>query len=260
MENEEEVKPADQGTNKGIGDRVDSMLLIDNATVKDLGNGMFSCTVTTSEIDRMGQNIDTEGITTDTYMKNPVVLYGHDYSALPIGKTLSLKQFKNKLTATFQLAVDEYDFAATVAKMIKGGYLNAVSIGGVIKGISPDWQTIQQMEMVEFSVVPVPANASALISRSLQEVTGKSQPEIAKEYHDFVEKAFAKKLEKVDSHEIAQYIGTIEKLLGILKANADKEPESKPEKEVFRLTTRKAANEIARTSENIIRLVKSPKE
>jgi HK97 family phage prohead protease len=205
----------------------------------------------------MGQSIDTSGITTETYMKNPVVLYGHDYTGLPIGKCTSLKQFKNKMTAAFQLAVDEYDFAATVSKLVKGGYLNAVSIGGIIKSISPDWETIKEMEMVEFSIVPVPANSSALIARSLQDVTGKSQQVIAREYHDFVEKAFADKLSGVDNTELAQYIETIEKLLGILKANADKEPGSKPENEVIRFTLRKSANGIARTSEEIIRFIKA---
>ena len=72
------------------------------------------------------------------------------------------------------MSVEEYPFAATVAALIKGGYLNATSIGGIVRQWSDDYKTIQEMEMLEFSVVPVPANQEALMtSRSLKEMTGK---------------------------------------------------------------------------------------
>lgn len=242
-----------------VGEHVSVMMSLDPTTVKDLGDGVFEATVTTADVDRMNESIDTQGLDPSTWEKTGMpVLYGHDYQGLPIGKGLSFKQYKQKFTSRFQLAVKEYPFAATVAAMIKGGYLNAVSIGGVVRQWSDDYSTIVKMEMVEFSVVPVPANPSALITgRSLEQVTGKSVKQISEEYHEFIEKTVADKVKDLDNSELVRHIDTLEKLLAILKATAEKQAESKPEREVIKLTLKKSANEMARTSEQIIKIVKA---
>lgn len=252
-------------TKREVGERVDVIMNIDQTTIKDLGDGVFSATVTTSDVDRMGESIDTQGITTDAYMKNPVVLYGHDYSGLPIGKATKLQQFKNKLTATFQLAVKEYPFAQTVADMIKGGYLNAVSIGGVVRQWNESYTEIQAMEMVEFSVVPVPANPQALITgRSLEKVTGKSVEQIASEYHDFVEKTTTEKLKTLDIDELDRHITSLKDLTAILEtakeAKTSEKDISTETDEKITLTIRKTAGKVSETGQQIIRLVKAKKE
>lgn len=243
-----------------VGERVDALFNFEPDSVKDLGDGKFSAVVTTSDVDRTGESIVTGGITYDNYMQNPVVLYGHDYQSLPIGKCTKLTAYKNKIICEFQLAVNEYPFAKTVSDLIKGGYLGAVSIGGVVRQWSGDYTQILVMEMVEFSVVPVPANQNALITgRSLERVTGKTLGQIQKEYYDFVQKSVADKVKRLDSTELNQHIATLEKLLGILKASeADNVlSESDQESEVIRLTIRKASAEVAKTGEQIIRLVKA---
>jgi HK97 family phage prohead protease len=250
-----------------VGERVDVLMNIDQSTVKALADGSFSATVTTSDVDRMGESIDTSGINTKTYMNNPVVLYGHDYQGLPIGKTLKLSTskdpatgIKNKLSATFQLAINEYPFAATVAAMIKGGYLNAVSIGGIVKQWDPTFTKIEQMEMVEFSVVPVPANPNALIGASFEQAVGKSVKEVAKEFHDFVEKSTTEKLQTLDNDELVRHIKSLEDLIAILKsASVEKASESETDKKVT-LTIRKSAGAASYHSQEIIKLVKAKKE
>ncbi len=137
-------------------------------TVKALGDGEFEGIVATNSVDRQGETLDLNGLDTTAYMQsNPVVLYGHDYSSLPIGKALSLtKTADGKLVSKFQLAVAENPVAATVAKLIKGGFLNTLSIGFVPHEVKGD--TYTKSEMVEYSVVPVPANAQAVMTaRSL---------------------------------------------------------------------------------------------
>jgi len=248
-----------------VGERVDVIMNIDQTTVKDLGDGVFSAVVTTSDIDRMGESIDTQGITTDMYMKNPVVLYGHDYQGLPIGKATKLSQFKNKLTATFQLAIKEYPFAATVADMIKGGYLNAVSIGGVVREWNEKYTEILAMEMVEFSIVPVPANPSALITaRSFEKATGKSVEQVAEEYHDFVQGTTAEKLEKsLDIDELDRHIKSLKDLTAILetaKTAKTSEKDTPEADEKIILTLRKTAGKVSETGQQIIRLTKAKKE
>lgn len=249
-----------------IGERVDIQMQFEAEGVKALGDGEFQAIVTTSSIDRMGESIDTGGISTDAYMGgNPVVLYGHDYSALPIGKTTKIQTFKNKMVATFQLAVKEYAFAATVADLIKGGYLNAVSIGGVVKQWNENYTEILALEMVEFSVVPVPANGEALItSRSLEEATGKSAEQVAKEFHDFQEKAYGKTLKGLDTDELDRHITSLKDLTAILEqaktAKTSEKGTTLETDEKITLTIRKTAGQVTETGQKIIRLVKAKKE
>jgi HK97 family phage prohead protease len=168
-----------------VGEKIKLNLSFEPTKTKDLGNGTLEAIITTSSVDRYNESITTGGIDTTNYMSNPVVLYGHDYSGLPIGKTIKLTQMKNKIKAQFQLAVDEFPFAATVYAMIKSGYLNAVSIGGRVREWSDDYKTIVQMEMVEFSVVAVPANPEALITgKDFEAAVGKTFEQVEKEFED----------------------------------------------------------------------------
>ena len=187
-----------------------------------MGDGVFEATITTSEIDRTNENIETSGVDTATWEKTGMpVLYGHDYSGLPIGKGLSFKEMKKKITSRFQLAIEEYPFAKTVADMIKGGYLNAVSIGGLVREWSEDYKTIVKMEMVEFSVVPIPANPSALITaRSLEKITGKSVDTIKHEYQDFSRKILLDKMSDMGHDEISEAIKVLKNLVAALEESA----------------------------------------
>lgn len=206
-----------------VGERVDVICGLDPTTVKDLGDGVFEAIVTTPEKDRTGENIVTTGVDPSTWEKTGMpVLYGHDYSGLPIGKGLSWKSFKNKMSSRFQLAVEEYPFAATVAAMIKGGYLNSVSIGGIVKKWSEDYLTIVEMEMVEFSVVPIPANPSALItSRSLEKMTGKSIATIKEEYQDFSREVLLDKVADMGEDEIKDTVKVLKNLVVRLEQTVD---------------------------------------
>ena len=208
---------------KAVGERVKLSMTFDNASTKDLGEGMLEAIITTNSIDRHNEAIDTNGISYKGYMDNPVVLYGHDYEGLPIGKTLKItKQQGSKLKARFQLAIEEYPFAATVYSMIKAGYINAVSIGGIVQQWSDDYRTILKMEMVEFSVVPVPANSEAIItSRSLEQATGKSIETIKEEFNDFNRKILLDKVGDMGENEIKDAIKVLKTLVARLEETAE---------------------------------------
>lgn len=240
-----------------IGERVKLTLGFDSASTKDLGDGVLEAVITTSSVDRHRESITTDGITTDAYMDNPVVLYGHDYGGLPIGKTLKLTQMKNKIKARFQLAVNEYPFAATVYEMIKSGYLNAVSIGGVVKQWSEDYDTIEQMEMVEFSVVPVPANPEALITaRALEQATGKTEDEIKAEFQDFNRKILLDKVADMGEDEVKDAIKVLKNLVARLEETAETPSPNDAKTKHIRRFVMKDAKAVAEQSQVIIRIVK----
>lgn len=104
----------------------------------------------------------------DRYLSNPVVMYGHQYvgrDALPIGRSVH-----TEIDTTPQLVADldfdrEDDFAVTVDRKIRGGYLNAVSIGFDFwtADVEPDGRMVpNDWELMEISVVPLPMDPDAL--------------------------------------------------------------------------------------------------
>lgn len=248
-----------------IGERVNVHLGFEPDLTKDLGDGIVEAIVTTSSVDRTNENILTTGIDTTGFMATGgPVLYGHDYQSLPIGKTIKLTEMKNKIKAQFQMAVEEYDFAATVYALIKGGYLNAVSIGGIVREWSEDYRTIMKMDMVEFSVVPVPANDEAIItSRSLEKMTGKSIDTIKTEFEDFNRRVMVDKLKTMGQDDINQAVGVLELLVATLKASITAsagDAETPEVKRIKRVRLVNAAKAVNQESERVIRVIKFKQE
>lgn len=247
-----------QTTKREAGEKVKLTLAFDSASTKDLGDGVLEAVITTSSVDRHRENIITTGIDTKNYMDNPVVLYGHDYEGLPIGKTLKLTEMKNKIKARFQLAVDIFPFAKTVYDMITNGYINAVSIGGVVRQWSDDYMTIEEMEMVEFSVVPIPANPEALItSRSLELATGKTIDVIKQEFEDFSRKILLDKVADMGEDEVKDAIRVLKTLVARLEETAET-PSHKDDKQIkhIRRFTLKDAKAVAEQSQRVIKTIK----
>ncbi len=252
------IDPKDQAIKREVGERVKLTLGFEGASTKDLGDGVLEAIITTSAVDRHNENIETTGINYKGYMDNPVVLYGHDYEGLPIGKTLKLtKQTGTQIKARFQLAVEEYPFAQTVYEMIKGGYLNAVSIGGIVKEWSEDYRTILKMDMVEFSVVPVPANPEALItSRSFENATGKTVEQVRKEYQDFSRKVLVDKIAEMPQDEIKDAVRVIKNLTARLEEAIDAPSLRDANKETRKLLVLKEAKAVATQSQEVIKTIK----
>lgn len=125
--------------------------------------------VASSEVeDRDGDIIKINGGELDNFIKNPVILFGHNYAGLPVAKAVGVKIEDNQIILQIQFPEKEvYEFADTVFKMIKTGYLNAVSIGFIPKKQAYDEElkayVVEKWEMLETSIVAVPANQDALI-------------------------------------------------------------------------------------------------
>ena len=133
-------------------------------------------------LDRDGDIVTAAGWKLDNYLKNPVVLYGHNYYSLPVGKA------ENVLidAAARQLVIDvkfptveelstgtpsEHAlFVDSVYNLAKLGLLNAVSVG--FRGLKTEpildgdghytGRKFIEQELMELSIVPVPANANAV--------------------------------------------------------------------------------------------------
>lgn len=131
------------------------------ATVVDEKNHVIDFIISDESRDRQGDIVKQNGWILDNYMKNPVVLFGHDSWSFPIGKALKIvtDAVSNKTVASIQFAADEYDKALTAFKLCKGGYLNTTSVGFINK--EREGNELQVNELLEISIVPVPANPNA---------------------------------------------------------------------------------------------------
>ncbi len=137
----------------------------------DPASRIIDFTISTASVDRMGDSIAADGWKYDAYQKNPVVLWAHDSSMLPVAKSSKLRFDGGKFKASAEfMPRDISGFADAVFQALKGGYLSAVSVGFVpIKYSFVDDPTrrfgidFEEQELLEFSIVPIPANPEALI-------------------------------------------------------------------------------------------------
>lgn len=127
--------------------------------------------ISTDAIDRSRDIINQAGWRLDNFLKNPVVLFGHNYWDLPIAQCTAIRVEGGKLVAEAKFVdAETYEFADTVYKMLLGGYLRATSVG--FNPLRWMWNEerrgvdFEEQELLEFSVVPVPANPEALIAAS----------------------------------------------------------------------------------------------
>lgn len=138
--------------------------------------------ISTTSPDREGDVVLPSGLNAQAFNRNPVVLLQHDKNQ-PIGKATSLRTTRNGVVATMQFAKrppthpDSAEWMPdTVKSLMQQGVLSAFSIGfrvpsgGVRAATEKDIdrfgdgtrQVITEWELLEFSVVSIPANADAL--------------------------------------------------------------------------------------------------
>lgn len=140
----------------------------------DLEAGVFEAMISTEAVDRSGDIVRAAGAKIENYLKNPVVMWAHDYSLPPVAKALSIEVIPGQgIKSSFQFAPWGANAQAdTVRKLWAGGFLNAVSIGFIplasedMKSEDPGmWFTPKdytEWELLEYSIVPIPANQEAL--------------------------------------------------------------------------------------------------
>lgn len=132
-------------------------------------SGTFEVIISTADQDRQGEIVDQKGWDLENYMKNPIVLWGHDYYALPIGVADEVKVIDGQLVAKGRFASMEANpFAQQVRKLYDQGIVKTTSVGFIAKKMTGN--TITEAELLEFSFVPVPANPYAISMRTAKEL------------------------------------------------------------------------------------------
>ena len=141
----------------------------------------FVAKITTNAIDRDREIVDPKGIDFANFRKNPVILWGHNYSEPAIGRAQWIKTWSEGGKAFGHISkgvvANGVQKAEDIFNLMQQGIVNTTSIGFVpISGHEPTSDEIKKnsklkqvryihdkISMLEFSIVNVPANPEATI-------------------------------------------------------------------------------------------------
>ena len=127
--------------------------------------------------DRGNDIVRVNGINLQNYLKNPIVLFNHDHSIPPIGVGEEIYVEGDTLYGSINFHEDT-ELSQSLAKLARKGILKAVSIGFIpikVKEIpiseqdsraypyTTSYRVFEESELLEFSLVAVPANQHALV-------------------------------------------------------------------------------------------------
>lgn len=147
-------------------------------TLESSSDELFDVVMSDETVDRVGDIVSADGWKLANFRKNPVALYGHDSSHLPIGRWENVRVEGKKLIGKLRLAEPGTSgLVDAIRSLIKQKMLNAVSVGFRTQKAEPidpnePWGGYRylQQELVECSVCAVPANPNAMIQRALSNI------------------------------------------------------------------------------------------
>lgn len=126
-----------------------------------MANSKF--TVSDGTLNSYGSVILTSGINIARFQRNPIMLYMHDRDKGVIGRWENITKEGDRLTAE-AVFDDATELGAKVKHQVEGGFLRSASIGienckcKTINGVP----TIVECDLIEISIVDVPANENAV--------------------------------------------------------------------------------------------------
>jgi HK97 family phage prohead protease len=124
----------------------------------------------TEDVDRYGDIVKLDGLDVKSFMKNPLLLKGHDaWGTNPIGRVTELKVVDNLdgKQLYFKAIMDNEDETAMeLYRKMKKGIGGAVSIGFIPKEYkdSKEGYIITKSELLEISLVTIPANQNSVVT------------------------------------------------------------------------------------------------
>jgi len=145
--------------------------VVGKGTDPDTGIARFEFIASTAAEDREGDTIAASGWELDNFKNNPVILWAHDSISLPIGRATSIVVRGGALRVEIEFTpADVNPDGARVAQLVDAGFLKAVSVGFIPLEWTPRPDggfDFEKAELLEVSVVAVPANPEALLAAGL---------------------------------------------------------------------------------------------
>lgn len=179
------------------------------------GSREIVAVISTASVDRHGEVVLPKGMSKKNFQGNPVVLVNHNHNSLPIGIARWVKADNDTVISKYFIS-DKTQEARDVFGLLQDGILQAHSIGFQALEESPptnqeikkypDWamarNVIRKWELLEFSIVGIPANPEALalaVSKSLSpEVKGMFQDQLEQKETSKIIKGISTDLQNVN--------------------------------------------------------------
>ena len=151
--------------------------------------------------------VKLDGMNITRIKKNQSFLWSHKQTDRPIGKVLKVWRDGNTLKGKAQLtSEDEYDFGYSIYKLIKGGYINNISIS-----FMPDYKSIEYKENKKTGERTQIINKSTLLECSAVNIGCNPGTSIqAKSFKEGIDKAWDDDV--IDGKELSQLEDAIEGL------------------------------------------------
>lgn len=139
-------------------------------TNQDGEDPVYRFVASTETVDRHGERILVSAWDLTNYKKNPIILFGHDAWSLDnaIGRAVAVEVTEKELIIDVVFSKVN-DRAQKIKAMVEEGVLNMVSVGFIPK----KWEdidgipTVTEAELLEVSIVQIPANPEAESIRRL---------------------------------------------------------------------------------------------
>lgn len=150
-------------------------------TVKDVAGDapVMDFIASDESLDRYNELIKLDGWQLDNFRANPVIPDCHDYSSIAkiLGRAQSIEVKNGQLVNRVEFCLDN-PMGNLACKMARGGFLNSQSVGFIplewengknaTGGSKVPDRTYTKAELLEVSLVVVPANPGATIGRALK--------------------------------------------------------------------------------------------
>ena len=167
--------------------------------------GTYTFRASTAAVDRQGEVIDQQGWDLGAYKANPVILDSHRYGSIDdiLGKASRVEVMPEGLEIDVQFAPTAKGQMAQ--RLVDDGMLSTVSVGFRSKGRRPgsrsgEPMTHTAMELLEVSMVAIPANREAVRLRGVEdEVTDETKAR-RKSTADKIRAAMAMLTEMLEDH------------------------------------------------------------
>ena len=164
--------------------------------------GTVDIIASTADRDRWGDRVSVKGWKLKNFRANPVILWSHEHGVPPVGRAKKVWAEDGKLIKRVEFTPEDLNpFGAMIGAMVKGRFLNAASVGfEALKWVptkadkdedSEELQArypyaldFQQQELLESSIVTIPANPFALAQARAAGIDTKPMAELASQMLD----------------------------------------------------------------------------
>lgn len=222
--------------------------------LKEVNSDVFTFLFTSNAVDRDNERVDLNSFKFSNFLKNPVVLYMHDYR-LPIGKVINIYRQGDAIYGDIKLSEVDTDAGFSMGKMVKeliiDGVLNAVSIGFSIEKYQfNETDKVYELfggDLLEVSVVSLPANQEAVRQRALD-----------LNYDEkYISKLFTKagaELNRANKEKISNAVDSLNEVVSSLGSMIKTNDTDKPEDEEDMKSYETLANQINELTNSINKL------